>query len=243
MADSLVDRPAPAHERQRGHGLCRAVRRRARCAKVSKRPTKRGFLSGHETTPRGRSEQPSGARVAKARAMAIRSRRRRGSAEVDMARQLARSRVRAHCYDPGACLLMELVADGDGEPAPRLSVVLDRRMRGASVPSWCASSCACCAGIVHGDLSGIQRAGRSRRAGDHRSAAGGGCGGQQQRPRRTFEARCRQPRRLLRADSPPTCSTPRQREDLGLVRVGQSCSPSALTGSSRWRPGTPMSRR
>jgi serine/threonine-protein kinase RIO1 len=160
-----------------------------RCAKVYKEANKRGFHKAADYTE-GRKVKNS----RQARAMAKGSRYGRQEqeaawqhAEVDALRRLAAAGVRVPTpYDfHEGVLLMELVADEDGEPAPRLNDVVLERGRCAALP--CRSGApgrahAVCRHRPWGPV-GIQRAGRSRRAGDHRSAAGGRCRRQQQRPR------------------------------------------------------------
>lgn len=130
-----------------------------RCAKVYKEANKRGFHTATDYTE-GRKTKNS----RQARAMAKRSRYGRQEqemawqhAEVDALRLLAGVGVRVPIpYDfHEGVLLMELVADEDGEPAPRLNdVVLDedtaRRYHADLVRQVVRMLCA---GVVHGDLS------------------------------------------------------------------------------------------
>ncbi len=130
-----------------------------RCAKVYKEANKRGFHKAVDYTE-GRKIKNS----RQARAMAKRSRYGRQEeeaawqhAEVDALRRLAAAGVRVPTpYDfHEGVLLMELVTDDDGEPAPRLNdVVLDeddaRRFHAVLVRQVVRMLCV---GIVHGDLS------------------------------------------------------------------------------------------
>ncbi len=130
-----------------------------RCAKVYKEANKRGFHKAAEYTE-GRKVKNS----RQARAMTKGSRYGREEqeaawqhAEVDALRLLAAAGVRVPTpYDfHEGVLLMELVTDEDGEPAPRLNdVVLSaadaRRFHGDLVRQVVRMLCA---GIVHGDLS------------------------------------------------------------------------------------------
>ncbi|MGL1835087.1 PA4780 family RIO1-like protein kinase [Rhodocyclaceae bacterium SMB388] len=130
-----------------------------RCAKVYKEANKRGFHKAADYTE-GRKIKNS----RQARAMAKGSRYGRQeqeaawqSAEVDALRLLAAAGVRVPTpYDfHEGVLLMELVTDEDGEPAPRLNdVVLDeedaRRFHAGLLREVVRMLCA---GIVHGDLS------------------------------------------------------------------------------------------
>lgn len=130
-----------------------------RCAKVYKEANKRGFHKAADYTE-GRKIKNS----RQARAMAKGSRYGRQEqeaawqhAEVDALRLLAAAGVRVPTpYDfHEGVLLMELVTDADGEPAPRLNdVVLDaeeaRRYHANLVRQVVRMLCA---GIVHGDLS------------------------------------------------------------------------------------------
>ncbi len=130
-----------------------------RCAKVYKEANKRGFHKAVDYTE-GRKVKNS----RQARAMAKGSRYGRQEqeaawqhAEVDSLRLLAAAGVRVptpyHFHE--GVLLMELVTDEDGEPAPRLNdVVLSaaqaRRYHADLVRQVVRMLCA---GIVHGDLS------------------------------------------------------------------------------------------
>lgn len=130
-----------------------------RCAKVYKEANKRGFHKAVDYTE-GRKIKNS----RQARAMAKGSRYGRQEqeaawqhAEVDALRRLAAAGVRVPTpYDfHEGVLLMELVTDEDGEPAPRLNdVVLSaddaRRFHRDLVRQVVLMLCA---GIVHGDLS------------------------------------------------------------------------------------------
>lgn len=130
-----------------------------RCAKVYKEANKRGFHKAVDYTE-GRKIKNS----RQARAMAKRSRYGRQEeeaawqhAEVDALRRLAAAGVRVPTpYDfHEGVLLMELVTDVEGAPAPRLNdVTLDendaRRFHADLVRQVVRMLCA---GIVHGDLS------------------------------------------------------------------------------------------
>jgi RIO kinase 1 len=130
-----------------------------RCAKVYKEANKRGFHKAVDYTE-GRKIKNS----RQARAMATRSRYGRQEeeaawqhAEVDALRRLAAAGVRVPTpYDfHEGVLLMELVTDAEGAPAPRLNdVTLDeddaRRFHADLVRQVVRMLCA---GIVHGDLS------------------------------------------------------------------------------------------
>lgn len=130
-----------------------------RCAKVYKEANKRGFHTAVDYTE-GRKVKNS----RQARAMAKRSRYGREEqeaawqhAEVDALRRLAAVGVRVpepYQFHEGV-LLMELVADEDGEPAPRLN---DLALSEEEALAYHAALIRevvrmLCAGIVHGDLS------------------------------------------------------------------------------------------
>lgn len=130
-----------------------------RCAKVYKEANKRGFHKAADYTE-GRKIKNS----RQARAMAKRSRYGRQEeetawqhAEVDALRRLAAAGVRVPTpYDfHEGVLLMELVTDEDGQPAPRLNDVVlgedDARRFHADLVREVVRML--CAGIVHGDLS------------------------------------------------------------------------------------------
>ena len=130
-----------------------------RCAKVYKEANKRGFHKAADYTE-GRKIKNS----RQARAMAKRSRYGRQEeeaawqhAEVDALRRLAAVGVRVPTpYDfHEGVLLMELVTDAEGHPAPRLNdVVLSEddalRFHADLVRQVVRMLCA---GIIHGDLS------------------------------------------------------------------------------------------
>jgi RIO kinase 1 len=130
-----------------------------RCAKVYKEANKRGFHKAVDYTE-GRKIKNS----RQARAMAKGSRYGRQEqesawqhAEVDALRRLAAAGVRVPTpYDfHEGVLLMEMVADEDGEPAPRLN---DIELGGDDARTYHAVLLRqvvrmLCAGIVHGDLS------------------------------------------------------------------------------------------
>lgn len=130
-----------------------------RCAKVYKEANKRGFHKAVDYTE-GRKIKNS----RQARAMAKRSRYGRQEeeaawqhAEVDALRRLAAAGVRVPTpYDfHEGVLLMELVIDEEGAPAPRLNDVTldedDARHFHADLVRQVVRML--CAGIVHGDLS------------------------------------------------------------------------------------------
>jgi len=130
-----------------------------RCAKVYKEAHNRSF----HTQARYR-EGRKGRDSRQARAMAKRTRHGRQeqeeawhNAEVDALYRLAAAGVRVP--QPHACvggvLLMELVTDGEGNPAPRLS---DLELTGAQARDYHHTLIGqvvrmLCAGVVHGDLS------------------------------------------------------------------------------------------
>lgn len=130
-----------------------------RCAKVYKEPEKRGFKNGADYTE-GRKVKNS----RQARAIGKGSRYGRKmeesawqSSEVDSLYRLASAGVRVPrpivCYD--GVLLMELVVDAEGSPAPRLNdVQLDEKsaleFHGFLIGQVVRMLCA---GVIHGDLS------------------------------------------------------------------------------------------
>ncbi|NMG32124.1 PA4780 family RIO1-like protein kinase [Aromatoleum evansii] len=130
-----------------------------RCAKVYKEANKRGFHKAADYTE-GRKVKNS----RQARAMAKGSRYGRQEqeaawqhAEVDALRLLAAAGVRVPTpYDfHEGVLLMELVTDGDGEPAPRLNDVVLSEAEALRFHADLVRQVVrmLCAGIVHGDLS------------------------------------------------------------------------------------------
>jgi RIO kinase 1 len=130
-----------------------------RCAKVYKEANKRGFHTAVDYTE-GRKVKNS----RQARAMAKRSRYGRQEqesawqhAEVDALRRLAAAGVRVptpYNFHEGV-LLMELVADADGEPAPRLNDLSLTEEEAVKYHAMLIRQVVymLCAGIVHGDLS------------------------------------------------------------------------------------------
>lgn len=130
-----------------------------RCAKVYKEANKRGFHTAVDYTE-GRKVKNS----RQARAMAKRSRYGRQEqesawqhAEVDALRRLAAAGVRVptpYNFHEGV-LLMELVADEDGEPAPRLNDLSLTEEEAIKYHAMLIRQVVymLCAGIVHGDLS------------------------------------------------------------------------------------------
>ncbi|NTV10786.1 MAG: phosphotransferase [Zoogloea sp.] len=130
-----------------------------RCAKVYKEANKRGFHTAVDYTE-GRKTKNS----RQARAMAKRSRYGREEqeaawqhAEVDALYRLADAGVRVpvpYNFHEGV-LLMELVADENGDPAPRLNDLVlsaeEARKYHAELVRQVVRML--CAGIVHGDLS------------------------------------------------------------------------------------------
>ena len=130
-----------------------------RCAKVYKEANKRGFHKAADYTE-GRKVKNS--RQARAMAKGSRYGRQEQEAawqhsEVDALRVLAAAGVRVPTpYDfHEGVLLMELVTDEEGEPAPRLNDVVlseaDARRYHADLVRQVVRML--CAGIVHGDLS------------------------------------------------------------------------------------------
>jgi RIO kinase 1 len=130
-----------------------------RCAKVYKEAQQRGFhkLAHYQEGRKTRSSRD-------ARAMGKRGRHGRKvqeaewkNAEVDALYRLAAAGVRVpapHLVHEGV-LLMELVRDKDGEPAPRLN---DIDINTLQARDWHAFMMAqivrmLCAGLIHGDLS------------------------------------------------------------------------------------------
>lgn len=129
------------------------------CAKVYKEANKRGFHKAVDYTE-GRKTKNS----RKARAMAKGSRYGRDEsesawqhAEVNALRQLAAAGVRVPTpYDfHEGVLLMELVADETGAPAPRLNDIALSAEEARSFHAYLIGQVVrmLCAGIVHGDLS------------------------------------------------------------------------------------------
>lgn len=130
-----------------------------RCAKVYKEANKRGFHKAVDYTE-GRKVK----NTRQARAMAKGSRYGRQEqeaawqhAEVDALRQLAAAGVRVpEPYDfHEGVLLMELVADEEGEPAPRLNDIELDADQARAFHAFLIRQVVrmLCAGIVHGDLS------------------------------------------------------------------------------------------
>lgn len=130
-----------------------------RCAKVYKEANKRGFHKAVDYTE-GRKVK----NTRQARAMAKGSRYGRQEqeaawqhAEVDALRQLAAAGVRVpepYEFHEGV-LLMELVADEEGEPAPRLNDIELDADQARAFHAFLIRQVVrmLCAGIVHGDLS------------------------------------------------------------------------------------------
>src|SRR6185369_13005027 len=129
------------------------------CAKVYKEANKRGFHKAADYTE-GRKIKNS----RQARAMAKGSRYGRHEqeaawqhAEVDALRRLAAAGVRVPTpYDfHEGVLLMELVADQDGDPAPRLNDIELSAEDARRFYTFLVRQVVrmLCAGIVHGDLS------------------------------------------------------------------------------------------
>ena len=130
-----------------------------RCAKVYKEANKRAFRQAVDYTE-GRKVKNS----RQARAMAKGSRYGRQeqeaawqSAEVDALYRLAAAGVRVptpYNFHEGV-LLMELVADEAGEPAPRLNDIVMSEEDARRYHAFLVRQVVCmlCAGIVHGDLS------------------------------------------------------------------------------------------
>jgi RIO kinase 1 len=130
-----------------------------RCAKVYKEATHRGFhkLAEYQEGRKSRSSRD-------ARAMGKRSRHGRReqeaawkNAEVDALYRLAAAGVRVprpHVFLDGV-LLMELVADEHGDPAPRLNDVEPSPERAREWHRFMMNQIVrmLCAGLIHGDLS------------------------------------------------------------------------------------------
>ena len=169
-----------------------------RCAKVYKDATQRSFRQAVDYTE---NRKVKNSRQARAMAKGTRFGRQAieaawQSAEVDALYRLAAAGVRVpqpfNFHD--GVLLMELVCDAQGDSAPRLNDVVfspdDARAHHASLIAEVVRML--CAGVVHGDLSGVQHPAGRRRAGDHRPAASGGR--RRQQPREPHaDARRRQP--------------------------------------------------
>lgn len=130
-----------------------------RCAKVYKEANKRGF---HKAVDYTEGRKVKNSRQARAMAKGSRYGRQEQEAawqrsEVDALHRLAAAGVRVptpYNFHEGV-LLMELVTDADGEPAPRLNDVelspdLARRFHAQLIRQVVRMLCA---GIVHGDLS------------------------------------------------------------------------------------------
>jgi RIO kinase 1 len=106
------------------------------------------------------------------------------SAEVDALYRLAAAGVRVPqphlCYE--GVLLMDLIVDADGDPAPRLNDVELNEELALEFHALLIKQVVrmLCAGIIHGDLSEYNILVGEGRAGDHRCAAGDRRGGQQQ---------------------------------------------------------------
>jgi RIO kinase 1 len=130
-----------------------------RCAKVYKQANKRGF---HKLAEYQEGRKARGSRDA--RAMSKRSRHGRAeqeeawkNAEVDALYRLADAGVRVprpFGYFSGV-LIMEVIQDGDGDPAPRLN---DVQATPEQAREWHAFLMRqivlmLCAGLIHGDLS------------------------------------------------------------------------------------------
>ena len=153
-------RAAPADERQGSDGLRRALRRRD--------PLRQGLQGSHapQLPPgRGLHREPQGARTRarrarwpRARSSAARRRKPPGRAPRST-RCTGWPRPACACRSPynfhDGVLLMELVADADGEAAPRLNDVdftpEDARRHHATLLREVVRML--CAGVVHGDLS------------------------------------------------------------------------------------------
>ena len=130
-----------------------------RCAKVYKEANKRGFHKAVDYTEGRRIKNSRQARAMQKGSRYGREEQEAAwqSAEVDALRRLAAAGVRVptpYQFHEGV-LLMELVADADGDPAPRLNdVVLSEedalRFHAQLIREVVRMLCA---GIVHGDLS------------------------------------------------------------------------------------------
>ncbi len=184
-----------------------------RCAKVYKEATQRSFRQAVDYTENRKAKN---SRQARAMAKGTRFGRQAQeaawqSAEVDALYRLAAAGVRVpkpYNFHDGV-LLMELVADENGDAAPRLNDVVFTAEAGARASRDPAGG-----GGAHAVRRrrarrpvGVQHPAGRRRPGDHRSAAGGGCRGQQ--PRQAHAAARRgQPARLLRPLRAGAAATP-----------------------------------
>ena len=200
-----------------------------RCAKVYKEADKRSFRQAVDYTENRKTKN-----TRQARAMAKGTRFGRKAqedawqnAEVDALYRLAAAGVRVptpYIFHEGV-LLMELVTDADGDAAPRLADLefTPDEARGHHERLIREVVRMLCAGVVHGDLSEYNILVGARRAGDHRPAAGGGCGRQQSRaedPR----ARRGEPAQLLRPLRARIARHQLRQGDLGAVRGRARCS-------------------
>lgn len=130
-----------------------------RCAKVYKEANKRGF---HQAVHYTEGRKVKNSRQARAMAKGSRYGRQEQEAawqshEVDALYRLAAAGVRVpqpHNFHEGV-LLMELVADAEGEPAPRLNdlALTPEQARAFHAELIRQVVRMLCAGIVHGDLS------------------------------------------------------------------------------------------
>ena len=130
-----------------------------RCAKVYKEAEQRGFhkLAAYQEGRRTRSSRDARAKGKRGRHGRAVQEAEWKSAEVDALYRLAGAGVRVprpHGVFDGV-LLMELVRDAHGEPAPRLN---DVELDAAQAQAWHAFMIRqivrmLCAGLIHGDLS------------------------------------------------------------------------------------------
>ena len=155
------------------------------------------------------------------------------NAEVDALYRLVNVGVRVpvpHLIHEGV-LLMELVQDAHGEPAPRLN---DMAITADQARRWHAFMIAqivrmLCAGLIHGDLSDFNVLLDTERTRDHRPAAGGERRQQQQRLRHARARRQQHARDLGRA-APELLETEYAHEIWQLYEAGELQPDSVLSG-------------
>ena len=130
-----------------------------RCAKVYKEANKRSFRQAVDYTENRKTKNSRRARAIEKRTRYGRKAQEEAwqSAEVDALYRLAAAGVRVptpYNFHEGV-LLMEMVADGNGEPAPRLNDVVftaeEARDHHRTLMTQVVRML--CAGVVHGDLS------------------------------------------------------------------------------------------
>jgi RIO kinase 1 len=130
-----------------------------RCAKVYKEVDKRSFKQAVQYQEARKVRNTRRARAMEKRSKYGRKQQEEAwhNAEVDALYRLANAGVRVPqpygCFD--GVLLMELVTDGDGQVAPRLSEVTLSREEALEDHATCMQYVVqmLCAGLVHGDLS------------------------------------------------------------------------------------------